>query len=68
MRLAGISLCASFIISAAASGQTVLTGNMTVPRSWPAVTLLNDGRVLVTGGGHGLGYLASAELFDPQIS
>jgi serine/threonine protein kinase len=42
-------------------------GSMTVPRLWHTATLLDDGRVLVTGGADSAGvYLATAETFDPE--
>ena len=56
------------IVAAAASAQTVLTGNLNVARSGCVATVLTDGRVLITGG-YGAGgatALASAELFDPS--
>ena len=34
-------------------------------RDWPTTTMLNDGRVLVAGGGHGADRVASAEIYDP---
>jgi hypothetical protein len=40
------------------------TGSMGIPRSGHAATLLISGKVLVTGGGHGLPD-ATAELYDP---
>jgi hypothetical protein len=43
-----------------ASGTFTPTGSMAVARSSHTATLLNDGRVLVLGGGY-----ATAELFDP---
>jgi hypothetical protein len=48
--------------------QTVLTGNLNVPRAGSVATLLADGRVLVTGGFNASGDLATAEVFDPATS
>jgi N-acetylneuraminic acid mutarotase len=43
------------------------TGNLTAPRAYHTATLLQNGKVLVTGGsGGGSGALASAELYDPS--
>ena len=42
------------------------TGSMSSARELPTATLLSDGRVLITGGYDGSGYLATAELYDPQ--
>jgi Galactose oxidase, central domain len=42
-------------------GSFVRTGNMTTPRAGHAATLLQDGRVLLTGGG-----TSSAEVYDPS--
>ena len=39
-------------------------GNMTSPRSGAATVMLQDGRLLITGGDNGGGALASAEIFD----
>ena len=39
---------------------------MTGPRSSPIATLLQDGKVLLSGGSHSEGDPASAELFDPS--
>ena len=36
-------------------------------RFYPSLTLLNDGRVLISGGGSSLGYLQSTEVYDPVI-
>jgi hypothetical protein len=44
------------------------TGSMTVPRIGQTITMLRDGRVLLTGGDQNAGYrsqLASAEIYDP---
>ncbi|MGB8681290.1 MAG: kelch repeat-containing protein [Candidatus Binatus sp.] len=45
------------------------TGSMTVPRTGQTITMLSDGRVLLTGGDKNAGYrsqLASAEIYDPS--
>src|SRR5580658_3692124 len=44
------------------------TGSMTAPRTGQTITMLRDGRVLLTGGDRNAGYrsqLASAEIYDP---
>jgi hypothetical protein len=44
------------------------TGSMTVPRTGQTITLLRDGRVLLTGGDRAAGFraqLASAEIYNP---
>jgi len=44
------------------------TGSMTVPRSGQTITMLRDGRVLLTGGVQNVGFrsqLSSAEIYDP---
>jgi Galactose oxidase, central domain/Kelch motif len=44
------------------------TGSMTTPRTGQTITLLRDGRVLLTGGDRNAGFrtqLASAEIYDP---
>jgi len=44
------------------------TGSMTVPRAGQTITMLRDGRVLLTGGVRNAGFrseLSSAEIYDP---
>ena len=48
-----------------ATGAFVLTGSMESPRALHTATRSMDGKVLVTGGLSGTGYLSTAELFDP---
>src|SRR5271165_1368244 len=42
-----------------------LTGSLHRPRAGQTATLLNDGRVLMAGGGNG-GLIGTAELYDPK--
>ena len=45
-----------------------LTGSMTMPRAGQTITMLADGRVLLTGGVQNAGFrsqLSSAEIYDP---
>jgi hypothetical protein len=45
------------------------TGSMTAPRTGQTITMLHDGRVLLTGGDQNAGFrsqLASAEIYDPS--
>lgn len=44
--------------------EQVTSITMTMPREFHTATLLNDGRVLVTGGDDGTAFLATAEIFD----
>ncbi|MBL0210684.1 MAG: hypothetical protein IPQ13_07200 [Holophagaceae bacterium] len=49
-------------------GRYQATGPMAQARRGHVATLLNDGRVLMTGGTSGSNILASTELFNPQTS
>jgi Galactose oxidase, central domain/Kelch motif len=71
MKLRSAGLFASGLIAvtampAFASGTFQRTGSMNVARESHTSTLLSNGQVLVAGGGNGLiGYLSSAELYNP---
>jgi Galactose oxidase, central domain/Kelch motif len=52
-----------------ASQRFAPTGSMTVERQGHTITMLFDGRVLITGGARNIGFrseLASAEIYDPS--
>lgn len=48
--------------------QFSLTGPPLSGRSNPRLTLLSDGRVLLSGGIDGMGYVASTEIYDPAAN
>jgi hypothetical protein len=51
------------------SRRFIATGSMTAPRQGHTITMLRDGRVLITGGARNLGFrseLSSAEIYDPS--
>jgi hypothetical protein len=50
-----------------ATGTWSATGAMNIARILPTVTLLPNGKVLVTGGGTPDGITATAELYDPAV-
>jgi hypothetical protein len=63
-------LCSSVTIFASTSfaqqGTFVPTGSLNTARSGPTSTILNNGTVLVAGGGNNtLNFIAIAELYDP---
>jgi hypothetical protein len=68
-RLAGIHLHASAEMYNPATGEFHPVGSMSVPRHKHDGVLLQDGRVLITGGSDerdGSGDYASAEVYDPE--
>jgi hypothetical protein len=67
MRLALLLLALLSLVfaGAAQAAQWSSAGSMATARDFHDATLLDDGRVLVSGGRDGSGELRSAELFDP---
>src|SRR6266536_380923 len=61
-------LCGGLLIKGSITqvpaGTWVSAGNLAAPRSGAAIVLLQDGRLLITGGDSGIGALASADFFD----
>ncbi|HLY20772.1 MAG TPA: kelch repeat-containing protein, partial [Bryobacteraceae bacterium] len=53
-------------VTAYAQGTFVPTGSMNTARQGAIATLLQNGQVLVAGGGNSFGALTSAELYDPN--
>jgi hypothetical protein len=53
------------IASAAPAAGFVRTGSLSTVRAYHTATLLNDGRVLITGGSNDRTVVATAELYDP---
>jgi N-acetylneuraminic acid mutarotase len=68
--LFGIGLEASTGVPALAQGSNTwtATGSMSDARAFHTATLLNDGQVLVAGGGKAVGSLNSAELYNPATA
>ncbi|CAF5045847.1 unnamed protein product, partial [Rotaria sp. Silwood1] len=46
--------------------QWTTTASMATPREYHTATLLNSGKVLVTGGEGYTGYMAKCEIYDPS--
>src|SRR5882724_5557212 len=63
---AGATLAMATLIDASSSSQVEQLGSLAIPRTGHAVTVLADGRVLITGGRDSAGIIvATAEVFDP---
>src|SRR5262249_2888340 len=64
----GLLLCAVLLLKASVlvvqSGSWAQTGTLSVARADASAALLQDGRILVTGGDPGTGPVASAEFFN----
>jgi len=71
--LASILLTAGVLASEAgaqspAPSTFITTGSMSVPRTGHTATLLTGGKVLIAGGfANSIGYLSTAELYDPAV-
>jgi galactose oxidase-like protein/Kelch motif protein len=52
-------------INLLSTSRLIAVGNLKVARAGHTATMLPNGKVLITGGGSGGGFLASAEIFDP---
>lgn len=61
-----VTVMTAHTMSGQAVGTFVQTGAMTTPRAEHTATLLQDGRVLITGGFGTDSLLSSAELYDPS--
>ena len=66
--IAVLILCAGLLVKGSITqppiGNWLAAGSMTAARSGAASALMQDGRILITGGDNGSGPVASAEFFD----
>jgi large repetitive protein len=69
-RLSSEIVCDNYLATAEifdpATNLFTLTGSMTVARRGHTAVLLQNGKVLITGGTDGVNTLSSAEVYDPQ--